>query len=418
MNLIKVSFYNGISVIIKMLTMLGLNKVLAIYVGPSGYAIIGQYQSFVQTLATFSAGSISNGITKYTAQNVNVEKELIGVWKTAGTVSIVSSLFVSIMILIFFKDINSVFFSNKIDNDLSYWLAASFVFMMLNSYLMAILNGMKQIKAYVLLNISSSILVLVMTGLFAVTMGLKGALIALTINQSANFIITFSYFIKQKWFKIRFLAGNLNKTILKGLSRFAFMALFSSLAVPLTQMFLRNFIGTNISWEISGYWEAINRISAINIMLATTTLTLYYLPKLSETHEKKKYKHELINISKLLVPVTAFGCICVFYLKFYIINILFTPSFVNMSPLFGWQMVGDFFKVFSWIFSFALLTKEKWKIFIACEIISAIVLAASTIIIVCFMSWHYLSAAYAATYFIYLIFTSTFFYQSIYKKAS
>ncbi|MCV5216950.1 O-antigen flippase, partial [Escherichia coli] len=80
----------------------------------------GQYQSFVQTLATFSAGSISNGITKYTAQNVNVEKELIGVWKTAGTVSIVSSLFVSIMILIFFKDINSVFFSNKIDNDLSY----------------------------------------------------------------------------------------------------------------------------------------------------------------------------------------------------------------------------------------------------------------------------------------------------------
>ena len=38
-----------------------------------------------------------------------------------------------------------------------------------------------------------------------------------------------------------------------------------------------------------------------------------------------------------------------------------------MSPLFGWQMVGDFFKVFSWIFSFALLTKEKWKVFIACE---------------------------------------------------
>ncbi|EKS6941659.1 oligosaccharide flippase family protein, partial [Enterobacter roggenkampii] len=143
------------------LTMLGLNKVLAIYVGPGGYAIIGQYQSFVQTLATFSAGSIANGITKYTAQNVREEKELISVWKTAGTVSIVSSFFVSIMILFFFKNINAVFFNNKIDNNLSYWLATSFVFMMLNSYLMAILNGMKKIKAYVLLNISSSILMLV-----------------------------------------------------------------------------------------------------------------------------------------------------------------------------------------------------------------------------------------------------------------
>lgn len=417
MNLIKVSFYNGISVIIKMLTMLGLNKVLAIYVGPSGYAIIGQYQSFIQTLATFSAGSIANGITKYTAQNANESQELIRVWKTAGTVSIISSLFISVIILFFFKNINARFFNNTIDNDLSYWLAVSFLFMMLNSYLMAILNGMKAIKPYVLLNISSSLLVLIVTGLFAFSMGLKGALIALTINQSLNFIITFSYFVRQKWFQVSFLVGRLDKTIVKGLSRFVFMALFSSLAVPLTQMFLRNLIGSNVSWEVSGYWEAINRISTINIMLATTTLTLYYLPKLSEINEKAKYKYELINISRLLIPVTAIGCFGVFYFKIYIINILFTPSFINMSPLFGWQMLGDFFKVSSWIFSFALLTKEKWKIFIACEILSAIVLTVSTSTIVYSMSWHYLSLAYAATYLIYLIFTSIFFYHFIYKKA-
>ncbi|EBP6822074.1 O-antigen flippase, partial [Salmonella enterica subsp. enterica] len=133
-------------------------------------------------------------------------------------------------------------------------------------------------------------------------------------------IITFTYFVKQKWFQIRFLMGNVNRAIVNGLSRFAFMALFSSLAVPLTQMFLRNLIGTNISWEVSGYWEAINRISTINIMLATTTLTIYYLPKLSETHEKNEYKYELINILKLLIPITAIGCFCVYYLKFYIIN--------------------------------------------------------------------------------------------------
>ncbi|EEJ3807660.1 oligosaccharide flippase family protein, partial [Salmonella enterica subsp. enterica serovar Pomona] len=165
------------------------------------------------------------------------------------------------------------------------WLAGSFIFMMLNSYLMAILNGMKAVRAYILLNITSSLLVLIITGFLTFFLGLKGALIALTINQSLNFIITFTYFVKQKWFQIRFLMGNVNRAIVNGLSRFAFMALFSSLAVPLTQMFLRNLIGTNISWEVSGYWEAINRISTINIMLATTTLTIYYLPKLSETHE-------------------------------------------------------------------------------------------------------------------------------------
>ena len=34
MNLVRTSLLNGIAVVIKMLTLLGINKILAIYVGP------------------------------------------------------------------------------------------------------------------------------------------------------------------------------------------------------------------------------------------------------------------------------------------------------------------------------------------------------------------------------------------------
>ena len=36
MTLIKTSLLNAIAVVIKMLTMLGINKILAVYVGPTG----------------------------------------------------------------------------------------------------------------------------------------------------------------------------------------------------------------------------------------------------------------------------------------------------------------------------------------------------------------------------------------------
>lgn len=61
MNLVKTSLLNGIAVAIKMLTLLGLNKLLAVYVGPGGYAAIGQFQNVVQMLTTFASGAINNG---------------------------------------------------------------------------------------------------------------------------------------------------------------------------------------------------------------------------------------------------------------------------------------------------------------------------------------------------------------------
>ena len=67
MTLIRTSLLNGIAVVIKMLTLLSINKVLAIYVGPVGYAALGQFQNAVQMITTFASGAINTGVTKYTA---------------------------------------------------------------------------------------------------------------------------------------------------------------------------------------------------------------------------------------------------------------------------------------------------------------------------------------------------------------
>jgi PST family polysaccharide transporter len=47
MTLIKTSVLTGISTIIKVISAFVINKVIAIYVGPSGLAIVGQLQNFL-----------------------------------------------------------------------------------------------------------------------------------------------------------------------------------------------------------------------------------------------------------------------------------------------------------------------------------------------------------------------------------
>ena len=59
MTLVRTSLLNAIAVAIKMLTLLGINKILAVYVGPAGYAALGQFQNAVQMISTFASGAIN-----------------------------------------------------------------------------------------------------------------------------------------------------------------------------------------------------------------------------------------------------------------------------------------------------------------------------------------------------------------------
>ena len=62
MNLLKTSVLNGIASLIKIAAMFVLNKILAVYVGPAGYAAISQFQNFIQMVITFAGNAINTGV--------------------------------------------------------------------------------------------------------------------------------------------------------------------------------------------------------------------------------------------------------------------------------------------------------------------------------------------------------------------
>ncbi|HFF5279520.1 TPA: oligosaccharide flippase family protein, partial [Acinetobacter baumannii] len=101
MNLLKTSVLNGVAVLIKTATMFILNKILAIYVGPAGYAAIGQFQNFIQMVTTFAGSAINTAVIKYTAEYYEDETKQRNIWKTAGSIVLLFSLIFSIIILIF-----------------------------------------------------------------------------------------------------------------------------------------------------------------------------------------------------------------------------------------------------------------------------------------------------------------------------
>jgi len=371
MTLLRTSFLNGIAVIIKMLTLLGINKMLAIYVGPSGYAALGQFQNAVQMVTTFSTGAISNGVTKYTAEYKDDEDAQRRVWRTAGTIALIGSVVTSIMIVCFSKPLAVWCFNDESLYSVFIWCAATVVFFSFNTLLLAILNGKKEISRYILANIGGSLLSLLVTIIMVVQYGLYGALISLVLYQSIAFFVTCLLCYRTPWFRFSNLLGRLDKQIAINLTKFTAMALTTAACVPVSHILVRNYLGSEFGWETAGYWEAMWRLSTAYLLLVTTTLGLYFLPKLSELINPEDIRKEIVQGYKLILPVAMICGLVIYLLRDFIIGLLFTSAFSPMRDFFAWQMLGDTLKIASWILAYLMLGKAMVKMYIVTEVIFA-----------------------------------------------
>lgn len=403
MSLVKTSLLNAIAVVVKMLTLLSLNKILAVYVGPSGYAALGQFQNAIQMITTFASGAINNGVIKYTAEYYDNEDKQKQVWSTAGTIALFGSIFTAILIAILSESLSLWFLKDIKFRGVFIWFAFTLVLFVFNALFLAILNGKKEIKLYVIANVVGSLFALSITSLMAVKFGLYGALVALAIHQSLSFFATLFLCFKARWFSLNFLVGTVDKKIAGNLARYAAMALTSAACVPLSNILIRSFLGESFGWIAAGYWEAMWRLSSAYLMIVTTTLSVYYLPRLSEISDFIEIKKEIVQGYKLILPLVGISGFLIFLLRDFIIIFLFTDDFLPMRDLFPWQILGDTLKIGSWILAYLMISKAMTKLFIITEISFSILYVLLTVLCTKHYGLKGVTVAYSLNYLLYWI---------------
>ncbi|KAF1021682.1 MAG: Lipid III flippase [Acinetobacter bereziniae] len=413
MNLLKTSVLNGIAVLIKTATMFILNKILAVYVGPAGYAIIGQFQNFIQMVTTFAGTAINNGVVKYTAEYYEDEIKQQVVWRTAGTIVLFFSFVFSLLILIFQKQLAVYIFHVESFQSIFVWFAIFLLFFTFNALLLAILNGKKEVFRLVLANIVGSIFSLIITSMLAVKYGLYGALVSLSIYQSLVFFVTFFLCYKSDWFRLSYFFGQIDKEVAGKLAAFALMAFVSVFFGNISQIILRKLIISEFGLSYAGYWEAMTRLSTGYLMLASTVLGVYYLPKLSELQTYSEIKKEVSNGYKYILPLAIIASVIVYILRDYIVKIMFTEKFMPMLELMFWQLIGDVIKIGSWIVSFMMLSKAMTKLFIITEAFFLISIIPLTMIFMSFFGYKGISIAFAVNGLVYWVVCSVFSFKNL-----
>lgn len=351
------------------------SKILALFVGPGGLALIGNFRNFLSSVDIMSTLGFQNGIIKYVAENEKNEDRLV---------KILATVFYTLLAVILFTSLLlgglSFYWSNWIFNgDLAY----TWVFIVLaillpwyagNIIIVSILNGLGRYKQVISVTIWGNITGVLLSALLIWKLGINGALIGLILSPASLFLFS-GYLIRREFSgKNLFSKKNIDFSLLKGFFSYSLMSLVTAVFSPVVFVLIRNMIIDTVGKDEAGYYEAINRISSFYMMFISTLLTLYFLPKLSVADNNAETRKIFRSYYKGIIPPFFAGLLIIFILKKYIIQTLLSDEFLPMENLFFWQLLGDLFKACALVLGYEFFARKMTKTFMVTEALSFLLL--------------------------------------------
>lgn len=360
---------NSISVAISFILGLISTKIVSYFLGTPGMALLGSFRNLSTLLKSMATLGISNSIIKLFVENKNDKQELAIIYSTFFWLFLIISSVFGCLTLIFSSTLsNYLFFTSSYALPIQLF-GISLPLMVINTFWLAIFNGLEKFKSLVIIQIVSTILVFSVSALLIWRNSIAGGLFSIAIGELIMVLVTY-FFIRRETDYFKFdLQRLISKKYLKIIKNFSIMALVSGLISPLALVIIRNTIVSNYSINEAGIWDAINRVSNFYMVFFSTGLSMYYLPKLASLQTDNQFKSELKSYFKILVPLFSVVLVLLFLFKSMLIEIAFTKEFSSLNELLIWQLLGDFFRIMTLAFGYQIVIKTMMKRYFIGEVV-------------------------------------------------
>lgn len=367
-KLLKILSLNSISVMVSFFLGIASTKMVSVFMGTSGMALLGSFKNFTGMFKSMSTLGINNLVVKLVVENKNDRKELSIIYSTFFWIFLLISVVLGSFVLIFSGVIaDFLFFNNRYVIPIQFF-GLLLPLVVINTFWMAIYNGLEEFKKIVLIQIISNILVFGLTTFLIWKQNIFGGLLSVALSELLLVLVTFWFVRRDKSYFQFDLQRIINKKYLDAILKFSSMALLSAVIVPMTLLLIRNRIVNQYSIEEAGIWDAANRLSGFYMMIFSSGLSLYYMPKLASLKTDGEFKEELKSYFKIFVPLFVMMLVVVFLLKGIIIDFAFTSEFSRIKGVLIWQLSGDLFRIMTLAFGYQIVAKSMIKKYFILEI--------------------------------------------------
>ncbi len=403
-RLLKVTAMTGLLTLFKMAMGFVIAKVVAIYTGPTGMAMLGQVQSMVISLNGIINAPVSSGLVRYTAEKHGEGFESCAPWWRASLqwVLIISAIIIPTGLLLA-EHLAIWLFQNESLAWIVMVTVAVLPFSAVGTLCNSVINGQQQYRRYVSLGMLSAFVSGAVMLVLIIKTNITGALLATAVQASLIGLIMLVANLRQPWFRLCYWWGSTDRQARKAIGGYMLMAMTTALTVPISLIVVRNILIGQLGWEAAGQWQAVWKISEVYLGVITMALGTYYLPRLSSLASIDSIIYEANHTARVVLPIVAILALAIYLLRDVAIWALFTKDFSAARDLFAIQLCGDFIKIASWIYAYPMLSRGNIKWFVSTEVFFAMLFIILSYVFVGMLDLLGVTVAYFLNYTIYFI---------------
>jgi O-antigen/teichoic acid export membrane protein len=368
-SLLKMTSLNAPVIVVRQVISLFIRRVIAENFGESGIFLQGQLRSLVQLLTSFTSLGIFNGVVKYISEYRKEEDKLNQLFSTTFVFTAIGSVVSSIVLLIWSSSLSVYLFNDAAYSYLIQLMAIVVPFISLQRVFNGVINGLSQYKKFAKIDLISYLISSSLTILFLYLDNFDGVLISIAVTPFIQLVILLWVFYGVLKDYIQFKQLKFRAPMAKLFVAFSMMSFFSTVVLSTVEIEVRNLILRRISENDAGIWSAMLDLSKNYMSFSAILFTMYVIPKFAIVNERKEFFKEMGVVYKTIVPLFGVGMIMVYFLRDYIIALIF-PGFDAMSGLFKWQLLGDFIRLIGMVLSYYFISKKLVYHFVFTEILS------------------------------------------------
>ena len=339
----RVLSFSAVALAFKFIVGFLLTKLFALFLGPSGLAILGNLKNFTQLLHSYGTLGMQSGIIRFASEWKSQPKKIADLVGTLNIIFTISALLGGGFIFLFSSALSLAIFQNTAFDYIFKIIAVVLPLHGFHLMYYSILQGLGNYKRVVWQAVSMDFIKVAFTSILVLKYDLVGALIAMVVAPVFYFLLS----VWNTAITLKIFRYNWSKAVAKNLALYAMMSLFSSIAIPIVYIVIRNKITTDLGVDNAGYWEAANQFSFFYFMVLNSIIMMYVLPKISENQKVSFFRKQASEYFLKLIPVFVVGLVLLFLFRDIAIWILFDDSFRPVSELMLWQLLGDVFRAAS-----------------------------------------------------------------------
>ena len=376
---------------------------LAIIAGPFGLGIYSQLINISSLISVFlPVGGI--GLTRTLSLFLSNKEypKVKYLMKYFIIRNSIASLILVLLVIIFSPQLGQFVFTTSSYDYLIILLAITIPFSLFLNFIDIFFKSIRDINNYVRFIIYNSIVSIVVTYPLIIFFEITGAIIALFLQGFINTLLGIYFIKKINIFSWKILPEKIDKKEITSIYKVGIGVLSILIVQNLSFLLVKSQIASDLGVADVGKFQSIYSISFNYLGIFFTALSIYSIPKFSTFKLKSENNTELNNTLKLLILVFTPSLCIIFVFRTLMITLLFSSEFLSVKDLLFYQLLGDFFRAFSWTFGLWLIPNLKIKQWVIFDLIFYSFFYFSFIIMIKFtnLGLKSVSIAYLASYVI------------------